>query len=246
MTLFFNRFSFFTLLFLTFYVKVAAQQVYFTTGFKVSELSSDHATVWTRLCEKEKPNPVIHQRLKQVFRHPIDFDENMPIAKMDGAVLGTAGWVQITLQSGSFKISSGWLPGVQEKDFTVFYTFKELKPNTKYEVRLEGKSTEKGLVQPAAGNFTTAPSMNDKKELNLTTSTCQYFWSHDDSLKGFHTYNSMALLKPDLFVQTGDYVYYDKPGPMANTPEKARHKWHAMDAWPSLKSFFQFTPVYRN
>ena len=123
MTLFFNRFSFFTLLFLTFYVKVAAQQVYFTTGFKVSELSSDHATVWTRLCEKEKPNPVVHQRLNQVFRHPINFDENMPIAQMDGSVLGTAGWVRITLQSGSFKISSGWLPAVQEKDFTVFYSW---------------------------------------------------------------------------------------------------------------------------
>ena len=244
MKVFFKRFSFFTVLFLAFYVKIAAQQVYFTTGFKVSELSSDHATVWTRLCEKENPNPVVHQRLNQVFRHPINFDENMPIAKMDGAVFGTLGWVRITLKSGPSEISSGWLVAGQEKDFTVYYSFKKLKPNTKYEVRLEGKSTEKGLIQQAKGNFTTAPGMYDKKELNLTTSTCQYFWSHDDSLKGFHTYNSMALLKPDLFVQTGDYVYYDKPGPMANTPEKARHKWHAMDAWPSLKSFFQFTPVY--
>ena len=52
MKVFFNRFLFFTVFFLAFYAKIAAQQVYFTTGFKVSELSSVHATVWTRLCEK--------------------------------------------------------------------------------------------------------------------------------------------------------------------------------------------------
>jgi hypothetical protein len=118
MKLIFKRFLFFTVLFLAFYVKMAAQQVYFTTGFKVSELSSDHATVWTRLCDKEKPNPVVHQRLNQVFRHPINFDENMPIAKMDGAVLGKAGWVRIILKSGPSEISSGWLAAGPEKDFS--------------------------------------------------------------------------------------------------------------------------------
>ena len=244
MNLICKRFSFFTAFFLAFVVDISAQQVYFTTGFKVSELGADYATVWTRLCANEKPNPVVHQRLNQVFRHPIDFDENMPISKMDGAVLGTAGWVRITLKSASSEMSSGWLKADQKKDFTVFHLFKDLKPNTRYEVRLEGRPTEKGLIQRAVGTFTTAPRRYEKKELNLTTSTCQYFWSHDDSLKGFHTYQSMALLKPDLFVQTGDYVYFDKPGPMATTPEKARHKWHAMDAWPSLKSFYQYTPVY--
>jgi alkaline phosphatase D len=244
MNLICKRFSFFIAFFLAFVVEISAQQVYFTTGFKVSELGADHATVWTRLCANEKPNPVVHQRLNQVFRHPIDFDENMPISKMDGAVLGTAGWVRITLKSASSEISSGWLKADQKKDFTVFHLFKDLKPNTRYEVRLEGRPTDKGLIQRAAGNFTTAPRQYEKKELTLTTSTCQYFWSHDDSLKGFHTYQSMTLLKPDLFVQTGDYVYYDKPGPMATTLEKARHKWHAMDAWPSLKSFYQYTPVY--
>ena len=86
MTFLFNRFSFFTVLFLAFVVEISAQQVYFTTGFKVSELGSDHATVWTRLCANEKPNPVVHQRLNQVFKHPIDFDENMPIANLEDIV----------------------------------------------------------------------------------------------------------------------------------------------------------------
>ena len=54
----------------------------------------------------------------------------------------------------------------------------------------------------------------------------------------------MAKLAPDFFVQTGDYVYYDKPGPLATTPEKARHKWHAINGWPSLVNFFRQTPTY--
>ena len=47
-----------------------------------------------------------------------------------------------------------------------------------------------------------------------------------------------------LFIQTGDYIYYDKPGPLSNNLEKARHKWHAMDSRPSLRDFYAKTPLY--
>ena len=94
------------------------------------------------------------------------------------------------------------------------------------------------------GSFRTPPTTNTPAPVSFTTSTCQYFWSYDDSLAGFKTYLSMAQLAPDFFVQTGDYVYYDKPGPSAASPEKARHKWHAINGWPSLVNFFRQTPTY--
>lgn len=62
--------------------------------------------------------------------------------------------------------------------------------------------------------------------------------------RGFDTYDSMDRLKPDFFVHTGDYVYYDKPGPLAKNIELARHKWHAMDGWPALVNFYKNTPIY--
>ena len=36
--------------------------VYFTTGFKIGELSQNSAVIWTRLCAQEKAVPVKHDR----------------------------------------------------------------------------------------------------------------------------------------------------------------------------------------
>src|SRR3546814_11958311 len=76
-------------------------QVYFTTGFRISEVTCRSAIFWTRLCRQETPVPIRHKRREEVFRHPIDFDENQPVEKMDGAVAGTAGIVRIIVMNGS-------------------------------------------------------------------------------------------------------------------------------------------------
>lgn len=237
------RFVFYVLLTVHPFLSMA-QEVYFTNGFKVSELSHNEATLWTRLCGQPTANPIVHSRETKVFRHPIDFDENMPVGNMDGGISGTPGWVRFTLTGSSTKYRSGWIAVSHEKDFTAFTRFTKLKPNTTYSLVVEGKSSKKGVIAITNGTFTTAPDPAERKEISLTTSTCQYFWSYDDSIRGFQTYLSMKAMKPDLFVQTGDYVYYDKPGPMANSAEKARHKWHAMDGWSSLREFYKSTPVY--
>ena len=219
-------------------------QVFFTTGFKTVEVTAHSAILWTRLCGQEKPNPVTHQRLEKVFRHPIDFDESMPVAQMDGAVTGTDGFVRAILKSKKQVLRSDWYKAEASEDFTVKIPFKNSMPATEYQITWEAKASEKGEISTQSGTFTTAPDEQTEKPIKLVTSTCQYFWSHDDAERGFKTYDSMARMNPDFFLQTGDYVYYDKPGPLAKTLEKARHKWHAMDSWPALREFYQKTPAY--
>lgn len=221
-----------------------AQTVYFTNGAKAMDVTSREATAWTRLCASERPNPVVHQRQAKVFRHPLAFDEGMPVDSMDGAVKGAQGQVRFTLSGDGRTRSSGWVEASPDRDFTAFHHFSELQPGTTYRLLAEGRSRPGGPIRFTETNFRTAPDSSQTADIHLTTSTCQYFWSFDDSLRGFHTYLSMAALRPDLFVQTGDYVYYDKPGPMATTAAKARHKWHAMDGWPSLRAFYAHTPVW--
>jgi alkaline phosphatase D len=221
-----------------------APALFFTNGFKIAEVSSTGAIIWTRLCAQEKPNPVRHQRIEKVFRHPIDFDENMPIDQMDGTVRATGGLVRATLKSGKKTFKSAWVSAVEENDYTVKIPFDKLSPATSYQLTLEAKASEKGDVVTTTGTFSTAPEQNKQETIHLTTSTCQYFWSFDDQERGFKTYDSMRRMNPDFFIHTGDYVYYDKPGPFAKNIEKARHKWHAMDGWPALVNFFQNTPIY--
>ncbi len=216
------------------------EEDYFTSGFKAMEVTGSSALIWTRLYAAEKPVPVYHERESRVFRHPIGFNEKIPVDSMDGAVPGKEGEVRISLQSGEDKFVSPWLLAKKENDFTVDYSFEPLQPGTSYTVTLESKNSG-NIVE---GSFRTAPDPDQVVPVNLTTSTCQYFWSYDDDLRGFKTYDLMNAMKPDFFVQTGDYVYYDKPGPLSKDLETARHKWHAMDSWPSLVDFHLRVPMY--
>lgn len=222
-----------------------AQEVYFTNGFRVAELSQHGAIVWTRLCGQSQPNPVVHQRKPKVFRHPLNFDETMPVAKMDGAVQGAEGYVRVIITAGDKTETTPWQQVLADDDFTAHISLPTLSANTEYTLRLEGKATKKDTnLAILEGSFRTPPEATAVVPVSFTTSTCQYFWSYDDSVAGFNTYQSMLELDPDFFVQTGDYVYYDKPGPSATTPEKARHKWHAMNGWPALINFFRQVPTY--
>lgn len=218
--------------------------IFFTNGMKIAEVDQNSALLWTRICAQEQPNPVVHQRKETVFRHPLEFDEDMPVDEMDGAVKGTEGWVRATLSHEGTAMSSDWIRATQETDFTVQLPFENLPPATRYNIKWEAKAGENSPVKEGNGSFTTAPAEGAEKDLLFVTSTCQYFWSFDNDKRGFETYDSMKKLNPDFFIHTGDYIYYDKPGPLAKNLEKARHKWNAMNGWPSLVDFFRETPIY--
>lgn len=219
-------------------------QVYFTTGFKIGEVTDSSAIILTRLCKAAHPVAIYHQRKNATFRPPLDFDNNMPISEMDGAVEGTSGQVKISLRTKDTVIATNWTYVSGYKDFTIKKQFAGLKSNTTYAIFIQGRKAEGLPITEIEGAFTTAPSVDETVPVLFTSSTCQYFWSHDDSLRGFKIYDSMLKLNPLFHCQTGDYVYYDKPGPMVHNVEMARHKWHAMNAWPSLRGFYKNTPAY--
>ena len=65
-------------------------KIYFSNGFKVTEVSQGEAIIWTRLCSSEKPNPIVHKKSKTKVKannfYPLDFDEMQPVKNMDGGV----------------------------------------------------------------------------------------------------------------------------------------------------------------
>lgn len=219
--------------------------VYFTTGFKIGDVTSSSAIVLARLCKDEKPVAITHVRKEKSFSPPIAFDDKMPIHQMDGAVQGVSGMINIELQSKDTLISSSWQRVSDQNDFILKRLFEGLQSNTKYTISIKGKKRKMTQISEVVGSFTTAPSADDAVPITFTSSTCQYFWSHDDTRRGFKIYDSMKKLKPSFHCQTGDFIYYDKPGPLATNVELARHKWHAMNAWPALKEFYMETPVYQ-
>ena len=219
--------------------------IYFTTGFKISELTQNEVIIWTRLCSQEKPNPVTHDRQRDKNNYyPVKFDEDQRIELMDGAVSGMSGKVRIKLRDGKNQLISKWYKAERENDYNVHIHMDHLKADTKYEMNLEAKASDTGKVISLQASFRTPPDKDQAVPVFLSTCTCQYFWNYDDRDRGYRTYDSMKTLGPDFFIHTGDYVYYDRPGPLATTIEKARHTWHAMNSWPSIREFYENVPSY--
>lgn len=233
-----------TLLFFQCVFPQTNEQVFFTNGLKIGELTDTSMVLWTRLCKDSIPLPIYHERGKMPFRHPIDFDEHMPVDQMDGYVGGTFGEIAVQLTSEADSTDFGWEYVSSYENYTFKKEITDLQPNTAYNLVLKGRKSEGQPITQVQTTFTTAPDANSIVPVLFTTSTCQFFWSHDDGVRGYKTYDSMAKLNPLFHCQTGDYVYYDKPGPMAVTVPLARHKWSAMNSWSSLKDFYGQVPIY--
>jgi len=243
-----NRISVLSVIFLILLQAGNAQssdRVFFTNGIKFGELTDNSVVFWTRLCQSEYPVPVGHERKEPPFRSPMDYDDTMPVEEMDGAVEGAFGQIKIELSAGSSVISSNWEYVSSYRDYTYRKQIDGLRPNTLYSIKIQGRKNSTSPVTEIAGSFRTAPSESEALPVTFTSTSCQYFWDFDDLERGFRVYDAMLKLRPDFHCHTGDYVYYDKPGPMARTVELARHKWHANNAWPSLRDFYSHTPVYQ-
>ena len=117
----------------------SAQEAYFTNGFRISELTANEAIIWTRLCGQEKPNPVVHERKPKVFRHPLNFNEDMPVDEMDGAVRGAEGYVRAIVEGAQSTETSDWFPAEAKEDYTVHIPLEGLIPDTKYTIRMKVK-----------------------------------------------------------------------------------------------------------
>jgi alkaline phosphatase D len=221
-----------------------ADSVFFTTGFKIGEVTDSTVILWTRLCKSRIPVPIQHERKKAPMRNPLEFDNDMPVTQMEGAVEGSFGQVQITIESEDQKNIETWTYVSPFNDCTCRKRICGLKPNTVYSVLIEGRKNERSPVSSIRGKFQTSPPADAMIPVLFTSTSCQYFWDYDDSIRGFKVYDEMLKLNPLFHCQTGDFVYYDKPGPLAYNVELARHKWHAMNSWPSLVDFYSNTPLY--
>jgi alkaline phosphatase D len=221
-----------------------SDSVYFTTGFKLGEVREHSVVILTRLCAEEFPVPVKHARKAPPFRSPLDFNDSIPVEQMDGAVKGASGQVRIQLSAGSEIIEGDWQYVLAYKDFTLKTRIDGLSSNTLYKVRIQGRREAGAPISEVSGHFRTAPAETEAVPVTFTSSSCQYFWDFDDPVRGFKIYDAMMMVGPDFHCHTGDYIYYDKPGPMARRVELARHKWHANNAWPSLREFYAYTPLY--
>lgn len=168
----------------------------------MTEVSATEAIVWTRLSHSEKSQPITHKKTKTKPKannyYPVDFDENQPVKNMDGAIIGAKGKVRIKYKAMGETLISDWYETDSIDDFTAQIPLSKLKAGERYSIELEAMSEDGSDKSTVPGSFMAAYDAKEVKSVNLTTSTCQYFWNYDDAKRGFQTYDAMAKLKPDF------------------------------------------------
>jgi len=207
----------------------AASALGFADGVKMGEVTHDSVVIWTRLTKNADAN---HRVDEWNGKHPL------------GQVPGQAGTLRFSLQEPGSSMPIGQTPVNVDgnSDFCHQVVFTDLKPATKYEVTIQGKSDDE--VAETHSSFTTAPRPSAEGPIHFAVSTCQDFPRRDDKANGHRIYKSMLADNPDFFIQTGDTLYYDKPQPFATDMPTARYKWNRIYALPYLREFHQSIPSY--
>lgn len=231
------------------------------TGIKIGEVTDTTAIVWTRLTAHEKragadgPLPKVRYRdpktgeLKESAEgRPdlppvVEFPDGATVDTLEGAVPGAAGQVRVAISEhgASNWQESAWLPVDPDRDFTKAFPLYDLKPDTRYLVRVDARAApEGGVASSVSGQFKTAPLPGASMPITFTVTTGQEY-NDKDSPEGFRMYAAMIKLKPDFFVHTGDIIYYDK---LAKSLPLARWHWQRMYSLPTNVEFHKYVPSY--
>ena len=190
----------------------------FSTGIKIGEVSQNSAIIWSRLTAGE--------------------NEHMsPLPPP-----GMPGLVQISYwpEKDPRKIAKLNPVSVEEKrDFTCQVMLNDLSPNTRYVAQLASLSESNVKGEELTAHFKTAPMPHEVSDIEAVVVTCQGHKTIDDPSKGHWAYSDMLTHEPDLFIHTGDVVYYDHEGilPLSKTVRAARQRWNMMFSYDWNRDF---------
>lgn len=221
-----------TLLLMAHVLAVPALGQGLANGIKIGEVTDRSAVLWTRTtAENEASN------------RAADWDAGAP----HWTVPGRAAQVRFVLRGSGPDapvIRSPWFTTQAADDFCHQLRFDGLPAATTMSVLAETRAGEGAEAFSLDGTFTTAMAAETAAPVSFVVSTCQDFPNRDDPSSGHRIYASMLDIEPDFFVQTGDTLYYDRPGPFAKDMATARYKWNRMYALPFLTEFHRRIPSY--
>ncbi|MHC4167466.1 MAG: PhoD-like phosphatase N-terminal domain-containing protein [Planctomycetota bacterium] len=236
-----------------------AEGPYQATGIKIGEVTDSAAIVWTRLTKRpqrvgpEAPMPRVSYRdpatgklsarrgSGRPDRQPVvEFPDGSTIETIEGAVPGAPGKVKVhyKLEGASDWTATGWRSVDPKRDYTRQFRLTGLRPNAKYQVRVEAGTGSGAVVE---GGFKTAPGADESERVVFTVSTGQAYPDQDAAGGGYKIHAAMLKLDPSFFVHTGDIVYYDR---LAKTLPLARWHWARMYSLPTNVEFHRQVASY--
>jgi len=237
---------------------VRAEPPYQATGIKIGEVTDTSAIVWTRLTLREHKNPsdgpmvtivMAPGKNKKKGDQPsrrverIEYPAGTTVDDIRDAAPGTPGEVRVLYRQADTAPwqETAWESVDDARDFTRQLALTGLRPNTRYQVRVESRSADRAVAgQIVEGRFVTAPTADQPARVVFTVSTGQEF-PDKDRPDGFEIYPQMLKLDPSFFVHTGDIVYYDN---LAKDIALARYHWQRTYGLPTNIDFHRQVASY--
>lgn len=239
---------------------------YQATGFKVGEVTSTEAIVWTRTTRSPERVGSASPMPEFLYRNPdtgeliegpdslvptvgqwesvVNYPPNATIDTIEGAVPGAPGQVRVLFRpiNESQWQTTDWQTVDADRDFTKQINLFDLNPGTHYELAVEARALESTDVSSSLqGQFKTAPGPDDSARVVFALSSCQEYITQDAEGGGFNIYPSILEIDPDFYVNTGDIVYYDR---WAKNLELARWVWARMFSLPTHFEFHRQISSY--
>ncbi|MCP4170704.1 MAG: hypothetical protein GY758_08035 [Fuerstiella sp.] len=184
----------------------------------------------------------------------------------DGDVPGTVGAACFELsEHDDFRQSrtTGWLKADAENDFIIKVRVDDLTSATRYYYRLIYGADQNAVQTGETCSFRTLQGSDGTDEVSFVVVTGMNYMSfhygkvkngkrtgvgayqRDDKQLGFPALATIAKMKPDFFVGTGDNVYYDSHDDQEATELKdLRRKWHEQFVQPRFVELFRNVPTY--
>ena len=235
---------------------------YFGNGFHNGWADQTSIVLWTRLTKTPGLNYAGQKFLIPSAKEVAELDksankeniykaqipEGLSLEQMEGACPGMDGEVMLKYsvsENPKKEMAVSWSKVAPDKNFTLQWKLKELKPGIKYNVKLYARKIGSEMISDSvSGSFYTPPSPKTDKTIDFCIITCNDYPRRDDPINGHKIYRHMLALKPDFFVHTGDIEYYDKADPFALTEELMRFKWDRIFALPWHRDFYRQVTSY--
>jgi alkaline phosphatase D len=233
---------------------------FMATGFKVCEVTSDRAIIWTRLTREASRVNGSHPQPDIFYIHPetgglvprgrgrrsmtpvVQWPKGYDINTINGAVPGLYGEVRLSYRRSDSEgvwTQTNWVEVDSDRDFTRQISLTGLDSGTGYELRVE--SRRNGIQgQMREGSFKTAPMADVPAKIVFAVITGQGN-NGQESERGFRIYPQMKKLNLDFFVNTGDILYYDS---RAKTLPLARWHWQRLFSFRHHVDFHEDIPSY--
>ena len=104
---------------------------------------------------------------------------------------------------------------LESSDFTARVVLSDLPSDQRvfYRVLFQDLADIRSWSLPSAGNFSTAPSAGDRRNITLAWSadTAGQGWGINPEWGGLRLYETMRATQPDVFIHCGDTIYADQP-----------------------------------